>query len=171
MAWTIQGRTLHANSCLDRNTPLKPSGLSRFLPKLTSIFRSAPPRPPTASPCDAHAPSLTAPDLKSDLKPELKSDLKPELKLATGAAGSSVFDKLMQTSVVQKMWDEVDAIEGAATREANKGKRRERGAERKVPFYKWIEGLEVTVDAFKYGSIAGCKVGATIAREPTLACY
>jgi DNA cross-link repair 1A protein len=32
-----------------------------------------------------------------------------------------------------------------------------KGEKRTVPFYKWVEGMQVTVDAFKYGKIEGCK--------------
>lgn len=32
-----------------------------------------------------------------------------------------------------------------------------KGEKKVVPFYKWVDGLEFTVDAFKYGKIEGCK--------------
>lgn len=30
------------------------------------------------------------------------------------------------------------------------------GEKRNVPFYKWVDGMCITVDAFKYGKIVGC---------------
>lgn len=120
----LQNRQLHVNSCLDGTTRSKPSVLSSFLPKFSSLFRPTPP----------------APDTKpgGELKPKL---VPPPVRQGKGL---NAFAALMAQSVTQKLWAEVDAIEGDAVREANKGKRRERGAERKVPFYKWVEGMEIT---------------------------
>lgn len=51
-----------------------------------------------------------------------------------------------------------ETIQWKAAEKADKQKGRlPKGEERRVPFYKWIDGLEITVDAFRYGKIDGCK--------------
>ncbi|EGU12908.1 putative DNA repair protein Pso2/Snm1 [Rhodotorula toruloides ATCC 204091] len=52
--------------------------------------------------------------------------------------------------------DEANQWKKAEEADKQKG-RLPKGEERKVPFYKWIDGMEITVDAFKYGKIDGCK--------------
>lgn len=56
----------------------------------------------------------------------------------------------MSTTVETKLWKEAQASDNLKGRLPT-------GEKRKVPFYKWVDGLEVTVDAFKYGKIEGCK--------------
>ncbi|GAA5863083.1 hypothetical protein JCM1840_002465 [Sporobolomyces johnsonii] len=62
----------------------------------------------------------------------------------------NAFTALMSAHAETTQWKEADVA-------AKQKGRRPKGEERKVPFYKWIDGLEVTVDAFKYGKIEGCK--------------
>lgn len=51
-----------------------------------------------------------------------------------------------------------ETVQWKAAEKADKQKGRlPKGEERRVPFYKWIDGMEVTVDAFRYGKIDGCK--------------
>ncbi|KWU47380.1 DRMBL-domain-containing protein [Rhodotorula sp. JG-1b] len=51
-----------------------------------------------------------------------------------------------------------ETIQWKAAEKADKQRGRlPKGEERRVPFYKWIDGMEVTVDAFRYGKIDGCK--------------
>ncbi|GEM08342.1 DNA repair protein Pso2/Snm1 [Rhodotorula toruloides] len=50
--------------------------------------------------------------------------------------------------------DEANQWKKAEEADKQKG-RLPKGEERKVPFYKWIDGMEITVDAFKYGKIDG----------------
>lgn len=56
----------------------------------------------------------------------------------------------MKVDLEEKLWkiaEKSDNIRG----------RMPAGEKRSVPFYKWVDGMEVTVDAFKYGEIQGCK--------------
>ncbi|GAA6010089.1 hypothetical protein JCM11491_005862 [Sporobolomyces phaffii] len=62
----------------------------------------------------------------------------------------NAFTALMAGHAESSQWKEADVAS------SQKG-RLPKGTDRKVPFYKWIDGMEVTVDAFRYGKIEGCK--------------
>ncbi|SNX82986.1 uncharacterized protein MEPE_01692 [Melanopsichium pennsylvanicum] len=68
-------------------------------------------------------------------------------------AASSAFTVLMKSHSKSKQWATADAVEAANYR----GKARSRPEARTAPFYKALEGMPLTVDAFRFGKIEGCR--------------
>ncbi|TKA57709.1 hypothetical protein B0A53_00858 [Rhodotorula sp. CCFEE 5036] len=112
------------------------SGTGSFLAPLSRLFTRAPP-PDRASPTLSDSPD------------------------ADGAPGAkkpfSVLSSL-PNAFTALMAGHAETIQWKAAEKADKQRGRlPKGEERRVPFYKWIDGMEVTVDAFRYGKIDGCK--------------
>ncbi|KAK4057979.1 DNA cross-link repair protein PSO2/SNM1 [Microbotryomycetes sp. JL221] len=62
----------------------------------------------------------------------------------------NAFTALMSGNLETKQWQQAE--------QADKQKGRlPKGQPKQVPFYKWIEGMQITVDAFRYDKIQGCK--------------
>lgn len=59
----------------------------------------------------------------------------------------------MKSHSESKQWATADAVEAANYR----GKARTRPEARTAPFYKALEGMPLTVDAFRFGKIEGCR--------------
>ncbi|KAJ1028490.1 hypothetical protein NDA16_001656 [Ustilago loliicola] len=59
----------------------------------------------------------------------------------------------MKSHSESKQWATADAVEAANYR----GKARSRAEARTAPFYKALEGMPLTVDAFRFGKIEGCR--------------
>ncbi len=74
---------------------------------------------------------------------------KPEEKPATG---KNAFSVLMRSHTEQKEWAKADEVEAANYR----GKARSRPEARTAPFYKVLQGMPLSVDAFRFGKIDGC---------------
>ncbi|CBQ72092.1 conserved hypothetical protein [Sporisorium reilianum SRZ2] len=68
-------------------------------------------------------------------------------------AASSAFTVLMKSHSESKQWATADAVEAANYR----GRARTRPEARTAPFYKALEGMPLTVDAFRFGKIEGCR--------------
>ncbi|GJN89662.1 hypothetical protein Rhopal_002649-T1 [Rhodotorula paludigena] len=131
----IKKRDSHVASCLappDAAAPPDPPAPSRsLLAPLSRLFTRA----PAAAASSASSSSAADPAKKP---------------LSVLSSLPNAFTALMAGHAETKQWKMAE--------EADKQKgRRPKGEERKVPFYKWIDGLEITVDAFKYGKIDGCK--------------
>ncbi|KAN0060588.1 DNA cross-link repair protein PSO2/SNM1 [Thecaphora frezii] len=66
---------------------------------------------------------------------------------------ATAFTMLMKPHSEAKQWATADAVEAANYR----GRARTRPDARTAPFYKVLEGMPLTVDAFRFGRIDGCK--------------
>ncbi|BGP31288.1 DNA cross-link repair protein PSO2/SNM1 [Rhodotorula toruloides] len=128
-------RDAHVNSCLDpsaaqTSTSSAPSrGLLAPLSRLFTFSSSS----------SAHSASSSKPAPAPQPGPSKPRSFLP-----------NAFTALMRGHDEANQWKKAE--------EADKQKGRlPKGEERKVPFYKWIDGMEITVDAFKYGKINGCK--------------
>ncbi|PWN46618.1 DRMBL-domain-containing protein [Violaceomyces palustris] len=64
----------------------------------------------------------------------------------------SAFAVLMKSHNEKRQWALADSIEA----NNSKGKARTRPEARKAPFYKLLEGMPISVDAFRFGRIEGC---------------
>ncbi|GAA5931232.1 hypothetical protein JCM1841_000868 [Sporobolomyces salmonicolor] len=126
----LTNRNAHLNACLESTTP-------------SSI-------PSTSTSSIQRGRGLLAPlsRLFSRVSAAGRSEPYPSSKPLSSLPNA--FTALMSATAETSQWKEADVA-------AKQKGRRPKGEERKVPFYKWIEGLEITVDAFKYGKIQGCK--------------
>ncbi|GAA5985593.1 hypothetical protein JCM5350_007148 [Sporobolomyces pararoseus] len=141
----LKKRNSHVASCLDTmnsraastttTTDSKPSLLQRgLLAPISRLFSSSSSRQPTPSTSSSTSTTTTT---SSSSKP-LTSRL------------PNAFTALMSGHLESTQWKEAD-------QSALQKGRLPKGESRKVPFYKWIDGMQVTVDAFRYGKIEGCK--------------
>ncbi|KAM0745986.1 hypothetical protein T439DRAFT_330178 [Meredithblackwellia eburnea MCA 4105] len=147
-------RELHVNRCLDGamggrtgegsveglNAVDDESRTSENKSVWSSIFRFG-------STANTSTSTSSTSSSKSKPKPTVvptKSSLTPLSRLP------NAFTTLMTSSTTSKQWahaQESDNLKG----------RLPKGVKREVPFYKWVEGMRVTVDAFRYGRIEGCR--------------
>ncbi|KAI5479822.1 hypothetical protein MNV49_002634 [Pseudohyphozyma bogoriensis] len=160
-----KSREHHVNTCLDGFSTTSAQPPTGFFPRLSSLFRSSPtPKPsikldPDSDPVPiASTSKLPSTTTSTDQPKRSPSPVKPLLSHAvpippkstssTTSTMPNAFTALMSGSNETAQWQEVDQI--AQVKPV-------RGEKRKVPFYKWVDGMEITVDAFKYGEIEGCK--------------
>lgn len=105
--------------------------------------------------------SALAPSSKLKMKSEIKSTKTlstlpsfanpfPIAPFAKDPPPPNAFTALMSGNRENKAWKDAEKSD-------NLRGRLPAGVVRTVPFYKWVEGMEITVDAFKYSKIAGCK--------------
>jgi hypothetical protein len=138
-----QRRQAHVNICLDDPK----SNAGGFFAPISSLFRSR-----TTAVDSAPVPSSSKPKASADKKPALppkpstddKAPRRPLSYLPTfgmpsgGPSLPNAFTALMTGHVENKQWKEAE--------EADKRKGRvAKGEVKPVPFYKWIEGMEITV--------------------------
>ena len=122
----------HVNRCLDGG-----ASLTNFLPPRSSLFSKS-----LSKSASAKANPFFA-------KPSASA--KPTIPAAPNA-----FSALMSKNQDSKAWESSEAAD-------KKKGRLPKGEIRVVPFYKWVGGagtgigMQITVDAFKYGKIEGCK--------------
>lgn len=116
--------------------------------KLTSISELASTLDATIAPTNAQYPS-------SSVSTTLVSPTQAGSSLVSSAkrVASSAFTVLMKSHSESKQWATADAVEAANYR----GKARSRPEARTAPFYKALEGMPLTVDAFRFGKIEGCR--------------
>lgn len=152
----VQTASRHVNACLDGGR-----AASHF-PRLSSLFRSD---GSTSAGQGFRSPSEALPLLprRTDSKPlAAKKPLRPVSAFLPSIAAHFVqplpseappvmnaFSAMMKATTEDKQWK-------VAEKSDNTRGRMPAGEKRSVPFYKWVEGMNVTVDAFKYGNISGC---------------
>lgn len=112
------------------------SASASFLAPLSRLFTRAP------------VPGRTSPTLSDSPEPDDTPGAKKPFSVLSSLPNA--FTALMA--------GHAETIQWKAAEKADKQRGRlPKGEERRVPFYKWIDGMEVTVDAFRYGKIDGCK--------------
>ena len=131
----------HVNNCLDGNpTPLPPA--------------PAPP-PPQSRTKKAATPATDAPSISDGAarfkRPPRSPKPGQQDPFATGpttSGKSSAFSKLMSSHAEDAAWAAASAAENAS--------RGKPAYTRTCPFYKIMPGLNICVDAFRYGAVKGC---------------
>ncbi|GAC92725.1 hypothetical protein PHSY_000280 [Pseudozyma hubeiensis SY62] len=119
--------------------------------KLTSISELASTLDATVAPTNA---SIQGTGVTAQAVSGTKSSTTPSSILSSAKrADSSAFTVLMKSHSESKQWATADAVEAANYR----GKARSRPDARTAPFYKALEGMPLTVDAFRFGKIEGCR--------------
>ncbi|KAM0788875.1 hypothetical protein ACM66B_002959 [Microbotryomycetes sp. NB124-2] len=147
-------REAHVNACLDSGGSSKPSKGGFFAP-LSSLFGSRSSKSDSKAPVQLSASSVST--KKRQPTPETARkplSILPSFSLPTAQTMTpsmpNAFTALMSGNIETKQWQEAEAAD------KRKG-RLPKGEVKQVPFYKWIEGMEITVDAFRYDKIEGCK--------------
>ncbi|CCF53304.1 hypothetical protein NDA11_005658 [Ustilago hordei] len=143
-------------SCSPASTPFAPS-----LTKDTPAETTAPPQltkltsiSELASTLDARVAPTNISEQSSNASPARQPGRTPSSFLSSAKrAASSAFTVLMKSHSESKQWATADAVEAANYR----GKARSRPEARTAPFYKALEGMPLTVDAFRFGKIEGCR--------------
>nr|OQO16017.1 hypothetical protein B0A51_15836 [Rachicladosporium sp. CCFEE 5018] len=126
----------HVNSCLDGN----PQPLPVERPALPSAFDNF-----------KHENISSAAQFRRPVRPPRAGQQNPfELAPPGGnaAATGSAFSKLMSGHTEEAAW-----AEAAAAEHASRGKS---AYTRTCPFYKIMPGMNICVDAFRYGAVVGC---------------
>ncbi|KAL8278349.1 hypothetical protein RQP46_009241 [Phenoliferia psychrophenolica] len=144
-------RQLHVNKCLD-GPNLAPTSFLFSKSFSTPTTSSSTTTTSTSTKPKALPKVSTPPKPRQPLStlPALSPQPKPDAQPGPARAGPNAFTALMSVHAEGKQWKEAEKSDNL------KG-RLPKGTKRSVPFYKWVEGLEITVDAFKYGKIEGCK--------------
>lgn len=133
--------TRHVNQCMDGTAP----PLSE--PKATEA-KEVKPQPGECSP----APEIDSVDMGKRFNKSAvprPAQLNPLEGGAPSGGGKSAFSKLMSNNAEDTAW-----ATAAATEKASRGKP---AYERTCPFYKIMPGFAISVDAFRYGAVEGCK--------------
>ncbi|KAK4055603.1 DNA cross-link repair protein PSO2/SNM1 [Microbotryomycetes sp. JL201] len=143
-------REAHVNACLDGAKPQASKG--GFFAPLSSLFGSKPSQNDSKT-----SASATLPTKKRQPTPEKARkplSILPSFSLPSAPSMTpsmpNAFTALMSGNIETKQWQEAEAADKRKGRVA-------KGQVKQVPFYKWIEGMEITVDAFRYDKIEGCK--------------
>ncbi|EPQ25743.1 uncharacterized protein PFL1_06610 [Pseudozyma flocculosa PF-1] len=77
----------------------------------------------------------------------------PPASAPTKSERDTAFSILMKPHSEAKQWATADAVEAANYR----GRARNKPSARTAPFYKVLEGMPLSVDAFRFGRIDGCR--------------
>ncbi|TGZ80648.1 DRMBL-domain-containing protein [Ascodesmis nigricans] len=123
-------RNAHVNGCLDTETST--------LPPATVLVPSTAP-PPTQGSSGKSGWFTKSPGLKTNTPLDSTPSSKPV----------SAFAKLMSTNAEAQAW--------ASTAKEQAEQHGMRASERTCPFYKILFNGPITVDAFRYGAVPGCK--------------
>lgn len=157
---TPRNEAVPSQSCSPAPTPVAPSPT-----KESPAETLAPPQPAKltsiselASTLDTRVAPTKGPEQNSSAfsapTPAPAAGRTPSSLLSSAKrAASSAFTVLMKSHTESKQWATADAVEAANYR----GKARSRPEARTAPFYKALEGMPLTVDAFRFGKIEGCR--------------
>lgn len=124
---------VHVNNCLDgKPTPLPKKKISDVSP--TPTGRQSP---------------VSVSQYRQVVRAPKPGQSSPFTLGEPSISGGSAFNKLMSGHAEDAAW-----AEAAASEHASRGKP---AYQRTCPFYKILPGLDICVDAFRYGAVAGCK--------------
>ena len=133
--------TRHVNQCMDGTAPPLPE------PKLKNVDEVKS-QPGECSPAPEVDPADLGKRFNKSAVPR-PAQLNPLEGGAPVAGAKTAFSKLMSNNAEDTAW-----ATAAATEKASRGKP---AYERTCPFYKIMPGFAISVDAFRYGAVEGCK--------------